>query len=152
MFYTVFAKISEKALYTLVFQRRYPLRHAGYNPQGQLCIRLVYQVQFSNDIFVQRFKAFGQSFNGFVPGVGGGGGGGTTHNLQSNLIGNCQRIALLRMCIFVLSTRLSIGKNGGRRRKSSTALGWLFSLTEEIFPLEMNSEPGYLLVWTRFLL
>ena len=30
-----------------------------------------------------------------------------SHNLQSNLTGNCQRIALLRMSIFFLSTSLS---------------------------------------------
>ena len=66
MFYTVFAKILKETLYTLVFQRRYPLRHAGYNLQRQLCIRLVYQIQLPSDIFVQRFKAFGQSFYGFV--------------------------------------------------------------------------------------
>ena len=47
--------------------------------------------------------------------------GRCSHNLQSNLTGNCQRIAPLRMCIFVLSTRILVPRAHdpfGQRRGS----------------------------------
>ena len=90
-----------------------------------------------------------------VAGEGGGGGGGYFPYILLNEIGT-KISQLAKQSHWKLSADSSIAyehispvntffqrkKNGGRRRKSSTAHGWLFSSTEQIFPLEMKSKHG----------